>query len=153
FGRMGVPGPASGSLSAAHLTELIHDAAGKGLADRTFRRFFSAGSLPSSDAPLPSGVELGSQPAGYSFSAEVPHLFAYQREPGRTVDRLDERCHQDYAKTLLPEIGRVVVAALDLLFRGKLEIAESDGRLEVRPAEVPLGKGRVTLFYDGADGR
>jgi hypothetical protein len=102
---------------------------------------------------LPSGVELGSQSTGYGFSAEVPHLFAYRREPGRAVYWLDERCHQDYAKTLLPEIGRAVVAAFDLLFRGKLEVAESDGRLEVRPAEVPLGKGRVTLFSDGADGR
>ncbi len=152
FGRLAIPAPAPGALARAHLVDFIHDAAGEGLADRTARRFFSPGSLPSTGAPTPPSLSTPTAASGYVASSDVTHLAAYRKEAAGVVFWLDERCHKDYAAALLPEIGRNVVAALELLFRGKLEIAEADGNLVVRAVELPLGKGRVTLFADDDKG-
>jgi hypothetical protein len=152
YGRLAVPGPSSASLARAHLFELIHDGAGQGLADRTARRFYSPGSLPAAGAEAPPALQPPEAASGYVGSAEVAHLAAYRREPAGIFYWLDERCHHDYADALLPEIGRSVVTAIELLFRGKLEIADDEGKLVVRAAELPLGKGRVSLFADDDKG-
>jgi hypothetical protein len=152
FGRLAVPGPAPAGAARAHLLDIIHDSAGQGLADRTARRFFSPGSLPPMGVTPPPSLQPPSSPSGYVGSADVAHLAAYRKEPVGTVYWLDERCHKDYADALLPEIERAVITALDLLFRGRLEVAASDGTVEVRAADVTLGKGRVSLFADDEKG-
>ena len=153
YGRLALPGPSSAqSRARAHLSELIHDGAGQGLADRTARRFYSPGSLPAAGAEPPPALQPPQAPSGYVGSSEIAHLAAYRREPAGIFYWLDERCHHDYAEALLPDIGRSVVTAFELLFRGKLEIAADDGKLVVRAAELPLGKGRVSLFADDEKG-
>jgi hypothetical protein len=152
YGRLAIPAPAPSGVARAHLADIIHDSAGQGLADRTARRFFSPGSLPAMRAAIPPALQPPASPAGYVASADVAHLAAYQKQPAGVVYWLDERCHKDYADALLPEIERAVITALDLLFRGRLEIAAADGQIEVRAADVTLGKGRVTLFADDDQG-
>jgi hypothetical protein len=103
-------------------------------------------------APAPPSLQPGPSGAGYVASADVAHLAAYQKQPVGVAYWLDERCHKDYADALLPEVGRAVITALDLLFRGRLEIVANDGNLEVHAADVTLGKGRVTLYTDDEKG-
>jgi hypothetical protein len=152
YGRLAVPAPAPSGAARAHLLEIIHDPAGQGLADRTARRFFSPGSLPAMGAQPPSSLQPPASPSGYVGSADVAHLAAYRREAAGIVYWLDQRCHRDYAEALLPEIERAVITAFDLLFRGQLEIAASDGNIEVRAVEANLGKGTVSLFADDEKG-
>lgn len=152
FGRLAVPAPAPSGLGHTHLVEIIHDGAGQGLADRTARRFFSPGSLPSMGTQPPPSLQPPASPSGYVGSADVAHLAAYRKEAAGVVYWLDERCHRDYAEALLPETERAVMTAFDLLFRGQLEIASSDGNVEVRAVEANLGKGQVTLFSDDEKG-
>ena len=47
-----------------------------------------------------------------------------------------------------------MVTAIDLLFRGRLEInTPPSKRLEVRATDITLGKGRVTLFSEDDRGQ
>lgn len=117
YGRGGVPAP--GALPEAilfprHLRELFTAESALGLADRTARRFFSAGSLPGAELgdipslagkpPLPSPpftdergqplAEIVAPPgwptaaSGHLASAQLKHLAAWER---RTSAELDPR--------------------------------------------------------------
>jgi hypothetical protein len=152
LGRLAIPGPAPAGAPIIHLVDIIHNSSGQGLSDRTARRFFSPGSLPSLGTTPPPSLQPPASSSGYVSSPDVAHLAAYRKEPAGVVYWLDERCHKDYADALLPEIERAVVTALDHLFRGRLEIAAADGAIEVRAADVALGKGRVTLFAEDENG-
>jgi hypothetical protein len=151
FGRLALPDPDPAALSPLRLGELFHDAAGHGLADRTQRRFFSPGTLPPSSFAAPS-VEAGDGLGGWA-TGEVKHLAAWERLPdGRIRWFLDGRCERDYADALLPEVGRYARAALDLLFRGRLELEEHDGGIRVIARELALGPGVLTLYAEDASG-
>jgi hypothetical protein len=153
LGRIGVPEPDGAPIARAHLVELFHDRAGNGLADRTQRRFFSAGTLPSTERyPQPS-VTAGSAPTGYVRSDDVAHLVGYRRAPdGGIIWILDDRCYRDYAHALLPEIGRYAAGAIELLFRGQLELALDGGIVTATAREVGLGSGDLELYGDTANG-
>jgi hypothetical protein len=147
WGRIGVPEP--GPLprpTPARLEELFHDEAGRGLADRTARRFFSPGTLP----PYASIPVVKRTDAGYVGNADVKRLAAVGPD-GRY--RLDARCHEEYAERLLPEMGAYAVAALEHLFRGRLEAAANEGDLRVVVRDVALGAGTLTLLGDDGEGR
>jgi hypothetical protein len=128
------------------LDELFHDDAGRGLADRTARRFFSPGTLPPrAKIPAVRPTDLG-----YVGNVEVRHLAAVTLD-GR--HRLDARCLEEYAEQLLPEIGAYAVAALEHLFRGRLETRVTEGDLHVVVRDVALGAGTLTILGDDADGK
>lgn len=117
YGRGGVPAPGSlpeAALYPKRLRELFTADHAQGLADRTARRFFSAGSLPGTELgdvpplagrpPLPSPpftddhglplAEIAAPPgwppaaAGHLATAQLKHLAAWQR---RTSAELDPR--------------------------------------------------------------
>jgi len=148
YGRSGVPGPGEVTQKATHLVDLI-----TGLARSTARRFFSPGTLPGSgrfDAPQAEASDA----SGY-VSGAVRHLAAYRRpdpqSTGGTLWRLDDACYADYAAALLPEIARHGRAALELLFRGRLELVAGE-RLTATAREQALGAGTLTLYADDAKG-
>jgi hypothetical protein len=153
YGRLAVPEPAGAPVVRTHLVELFHDASGEGLADRTQARFFSNGTLPGSGRYARPVATAGPAPSGYARSDEVAHLAAWQRSGGDVRWFLDNRCASDYAAVLLPEIGRYAVGALELLFRGRLELTSADGALHVTARELDLGAGTLTIYADDANGR
>jgi hypothetical protein len=152
YGRVAVPPPGGAPIARAHLAELVHDGGGTGLADRTHKRFFSTGTLPPTGRWAQPEVEPGDAPTGYVSSADVAHLIGYERNANGVQWRLDARCYGDYAEALLPEIGRFAAGALELLFRGRLDVELKEGTLSARVGEVDLGAGEVTLWGDDAAG-
>jgi len=145
FGRLGIPEP-SHVGTPTRLLDLFHSPSGRGLADRTQRRFFSPGTLPPSTVYAEPAGHLSD---GYLVSDAVPALARVV--PGGAV--LDERCHLAYAKLLLPEIGEYATSALDILFRGHLELRVRDGRLRAVVRELPLGTGSLSWYVDDSDGK
>ncbi len=153
YGRLAVPEPGGAPVVREHLMELFTDRAGGGLADRTAHRFFSEGTLPATGLYAEPQATAGRAAHGWAQSDDLRHLAAWTRFAGvGAVWSLDDKCRLDYAETLLPEIGRYATGALELLFRGKLELAEKDGALHVGVAELALGPGTVTIFADAPDG-
>jgi len=151
FGRVALPDPDPAALAPMHLAELFHDAAGHGLADRTQRRFFSPGTLPGSPFSQPA-AESGAEIRGYA-AGEVKHLAAYERLPDGGVRWfLDGACERDYADALLPEIGRYARAALDLLFRGRVELEDHDGAVRATVRDLALGAGVLTVYAEDGSG-
>ncbi|HEX6839306.1 MAG TPA: hypothetical protein VF334_22165, partial [Polyangia bacterium] len=110
-------------------------------------RFFTPGTLPDSGRYTRPQTAPGAALAGYA-SGDVPHLVHYERTPNGIVWSLDERCFADYARALLPETARYAAGALELLFRGRLDIAAKSGSATVTAKEVPLGRGTVSLYAD-----
>jgi hypothetical protein len=150
YGRLGVPEVSGPSIVVPSLLALFHDASGTGLADRTQTRFFSPGTLPDTRRyGLPEAFAKSKR--GY-VAGVVPHLAKYRRTPDGVAWSLDEQCYADYAEALLPETTRYAAGALELLFRGRIDIASSDGMATFSVHDVALGGGRLSIYADIADG-
>lgn len=150
YGRLGVPELGGPPVKATHLLALFHAPDGSGLADRTQARFFSPGTLPSSSRYTRPQVAPGAGLTGYASGA-VPHLVRWARTPDGIAWTLDERCLADYARALLPETARYAAGALELLFRGRLDVAVAHGTVAATAEEVALGRGRLSLYADVGD--
>jgi hypothetical protein len=150
YGRVGVPELGGAPVAKSRLAALIHDGDGSGLADRTQSRFFSPGTLPDSGRYTRPQTAPGRARSGYAAGA-VPHLAHYTRTPRGLVWSLDERCFGDYARALLPESARYAAGALELLFRGRLDVAAADGSATVTVHDVALGRGKIALYADVGD--
>jgi hypothetical protein len=150
YGRVGVPELDGAPIAKPHLSALIHDSDGSGLADRTQSRFFSPGTLPASGRYTRPQTAPGAAAAGYAAGA-VPHLVRYERTPRGLVWSLDERCFGDYARALLPETARYAAGALELLFRGRLEIVAANGSATISAHDVALGRGKISIYADVGD--
>jgi hypothetical protein len=149
YGRLGLPELATKPVAKLHLRALFHDDDGSGLGDRTQARFFSPGTLPDTQRyPQPS-VTAGEASEGYVAGA-VPHLVHYREAERGIVWSLDERCFADYARALLPETTSYAAGLIELLFRGRLEVAVAHGGALVTARELGLGAGTVTLYADVA---
>ena len=93
-----------------------------GLANRTQSRFFSPGTLPTAGRySRPQAVPGRRESA--TARAPCAHLAHYERTRDGVAWSLDERCCADYAAALLPETTRYAAGALELLFRGRLDVA------------------------------
>jgi hypothetical protein len=147
YGRLGVPELGGAPVVKAHLAELFHDGEGGGLADRTNARFFSPGTLPDSGRYAWPHASAGEDESGWAEGA-VPHLAHYRDGEHGPIWSLDERSLGDYAALLLPETARYAAGALELLFRGRLEIAVEHGGATVSARELGLGAGTVALYAD-----
>jgi hypothetical protein len=151
YGRVGVPELGGAPVTKPRLGALFHDGDGSGLADRTQARFFTPGTLPDSGRYTRPQTAPGPGLAGYASGA-VQHLARYERTPRGLIWSLDERCWADYARALLPETARYAAGALELLFRGRLDVAAQSGAATVTVHDVALGRGKVSLFADVGDG-
>ncbi|MDB4969598.1 MAG: hypothetical protein JWN44_5287 [Myxococcales bacterium] len=151
FGRLGVPDLDGTPVVKPRLGALFHDSDGSGLADRTQSRFFSPGTLPGSNRYTRPQTAPGAAVDGYGSGA-VRHLVRYQKTERGIVWGLDERCFSDYAEALLPESARYAAGALELLFRGKLEVVAEHGAATVKARDVGLGKGTLSVYADVGEG-
>jgi len=151
YGRIGVPDLGGAPIVKPRLGALFHDGDGSGLADRTQSRFFTPGTLPDSGRYTRPQTAPSAALAGYAAGA-VPHLARYERTPRGLVWSLDERCYADYARALLPETARYAAGALELLFRGRLDVAAGSGAATVTVHDVALGRGTVSVYADVGDG-
>jgi hypothetical protein len=164
--------------------EYFSGADGQGLADRTQRRFFSDGTVPE-DAPidrdsstldvlgavrqsltyaLPAVPRLDMRALGqvqYVLATDDPPgappraLLAYQRVPGRVRFFLDQRVYVDTARVVLPEIAGYAAGLVDHLFRARIGLQVSGGRVQARVASGDGGgpRGEVRLLAEDAVGR
>jgi hypothetical protein len=141
---------------------------GRGLAQRTQRRFFSPGTLPrplpvagltaaevvkavntaaAFPAPRVRALDLGAAARGgaYLASPGVPYLVAYRIDSrGLLSFWLDERTDAAYARALLPEVGAYAAGLLDHLFRGHLAFASAHA-----PGARPAHGASVVLSNAG----
>jgi hypothetical protein len=174
YGRVAVPA-ASAAVDRPTVMAFITAADGQGLADRTQRRFFSAGTLPTSaivdretttvevmrDARaslaygLPRLPRLELQNLGEARYAYDGHrrLLAYERVPGHVRFFLDDGVYADTAKLLLPEIGAYGAGLIDHLFRAELAVVVREGgvAVDVHGARGAT-TGRVRLFAEDSHG-
>jgi hypothetical protein len=151
YGRLGVPDLDGAAVTKPRLGALFHDSDGSGLADRTQSRFFSPGTLPGSGRYTRPQTAPGDSVEGYGSGA-VPHLVRYQKTERGIVWGLDERCFSDYAAALLPETARYAAGALEVLFRGKLDVTAEHGVATVNVRDIGLGKGKLSVYADVGDG-
>jgi len=149
FGRVGLPDGDEkiAPPRRAHLTELLRD-----LADRTQRRFFSDGTLPDARRYALPAAQPGPDATGYLRGESIAHLARWERSRTGVHWLLDERCLADYADALLPDTARSAQAALELLFRGRLEVRSDGDELTVRVRDLALGAGAASLYVDNAAG-
>jgi hypothetical protein len=174
YGRAGVPAPGA-KVERPNVLAYITAGDAQGLADRTQRRFFSAGTLPADaivdrdttaaevmrDArdSLPYGLprlprlELGTMGKPQYAYAGTRRLCAYERVPGRVRFFLDDAIYADTARTLLPEIGAYASGLIDHLFRAELMLETGAGgvTVEVRGASGAVS-GDVRVLAEDASG-
>jgi hypothetical protein len=175
YGRVGLP-PAAAAVARPSVLAFITAEDRQGLADRTQRRFFSAGTLPEDaivdrdtttvevmrDARgslaygLPRLPRLELHTLGERrYAYEGPRrLLAYERVPGRVRFFLDDAVYADTARAVLPEIAGYGTGLVDHLFRVELEISVKEGAVsvEARGARGAL-EGRARIFAEDARGR
>jgi hypothetical protein len=176
YGRIGVPAPGA-KVTRPTALAFLTAADAQGLADRTQRRFFSAGTVPA-DAVVdrdttPAEVmrdargslafglprlprlplaTLGMGRKRYA-SADGRRLLAYVRVPGRLRFFLDDAVYADTARALLPEIGAYAAGLIDHLFRAELGIELGGGGVTVRVSGARGAvTGRVRVFAEDARG-
>ena len=152
YGRVALPDASAPPLDVKHLAELFRDGQGHGLAERTQRRFFSDGTLPSAGAYAFPEAQPGARAAGYVAGDGVQHLAAFRRTRDGVEWTLDDRCHADYAAALLPEVAGYAAATLELLFRGRLDLEEKDGALHVTAGDFALGAGTLAIYGELPEG-
>jgi len=177
YGRTGIPAPAP-AVTRPTVMAFLTASDSQGLADRTQRRFFSAGTVPEDaivdrettpadvmrDARASLAYGLPGVPrlelAGlgtkrYAF-AGPRRLLGYERVPGKVRFFLDDAVYTDTARVLLPEIGAYGAGLCDHLFRVELALeAQSEGEggvaVEVRGARG-AAEGEVTVYAQDAHG-
>jgi hypothetical protein len=175
YGQAGLPAP-SAAVSRPTTLAFITAADAQGLADRTQRRFFSAGTLPEDavvdrdttsaevmrDArgslayglPRLPRLELAVLGQKRYATADGRRLLAYERVPGRVRFFLDDAVYADTARSLLPEIGAYATGLIDHLFRAELRLEVTGGAVSVRVAGARgAATGRVRVFVEDARGR
>jgi hypothetical protein len=171
YGRSGLP--AAGALvRRPNLESYFTGSDGEGLADRTNRRFFSAGTVPE-DPPVdpamntrdvlrltresltyaqPAIGELSLKDVGekHYLTVEGRRALAYVRVPGRLRFFLDESVYADTARAVLPEIAAYAGGLLDHLLRAGLQLQASGRQVTVSlEGTGPLSAGaKVRLFGD-----
>ncbi|HVZ75099.1 MAG TPA: hypothetical protein VHJ20_22105 [Polyangia bacterium] len=174
YGRTAVPSPAP-AVSRPNVLAYITAADRQGLADRTQRRFFSAGTVPEDaivdrdttpaevmrDAraslvyglPKLPRLELATLGRKRYASYEGRRLLAYERVAGRVRFFLDDAVYADTARALLPEVGAYATGLVDLLFRAELLVSVDAGAVVVRVAGARgAATGRVRVFAEDAQG-
>jgi hypothetical protein len=175
YGRTGLPAPAP-PARRPNLESYFTASDGEGLADRTQRRFFSAGTLPEDppvDAetntrdvmqlareslayPQPTITQLELKAPGqrHYMSFDGRRALAYVRVPGRVRFFLDESVYADAARTLLPEVAGYAAGLLDHLMRAGLQL-QASGRTVTVALEgtgALAGAAKVRVFGDDDSG-
>lgn len=171
FGRVGVP--AAGSpVSRPDVDSFWSASDGLGLANRTQRRFFSEGNLPTEVTmdrdgeavlrdvresmlfPSPAVARLILKPAGPTryLVFEGRRTLGYRVSRGKLTFYLDRAVWSDSASWLLPQIGGYVAGLINHLLRGSLEIKVDQGRASVALSGSVSAGGPLRIFAESTDG-
>jgi hypothetical protein len=171
FGRIGVPA-ATAPVHRPDIDSFFAASDGLGLANRTQRRFFSEGNLPSEitldrDAeavlrdvresltfPSPSIARLVLTPGGATryLVFEGRRTLAYRVRSGKLIFFLDRAIFADSARWLLPQIGGYVAGLIDHLLRADLDIKIEGGKASVALSGPGSTGGPLRVFAETADG-
>jgi hypothetical protein len=181
YGVQGVPAPKR-VVRRQSWKAYFTGADGQGLADRTQRRFFSAGTIPEDSLVDHDTTELDVvQAARESLTYALPGVprldlrqlgqiryvtapdgaggepravLGYERVPGRVRFFLDERVYADTARALLPEIASYAAGLVDHLFRTSIRLTIAGGRVraDILAAGRQLPVGRIVLLAEDARG-
>jgi hypothetical protein len=176
YGRAGVPAPAK-PVTRPTLEAFFTDKDGEGLADRTQRRFFSEGTIPSeipvvasmtpkdvTDAaraelplPLPTipRLDLRGEVRTHYVMSEGRRQLGYLREPEGVRFFLDDAVYADSARALLPEITAYAAGFVDHLFRGVAQFTfEGDNAsIKVEGFRGDKIEGKLSIFTEDQTGR
>jgi hypothetical protein len=174
YGRSGLPAAAP-VVRRPNLESYFTAADGEGLADRTNRGFFSAGTLPQ-DPPVdpamntrdvlrlvreslayqqPAVPELSLKDLGekHYLVQDGRHALAYVRVPGRVRFFLDNAIHADTARALLPEIQGYAAGLVDHLLRAGLMVQAGHGKATITlEGTTVAGDAKVRVFGDDVTG-
>lgn len=177
YGRAGVPSAAA-PVERPTLSAFFTAPDGRGLADETQRRFFSAGTVPENVAvdanttpldvkvaangsltyPQPRVDRLRLRRTGkqYLVSNGLRQL-AYERVPGQVLFSLDEAVYLDSAEAWLPIVGSYVSGLFNQLTRVQVAIKVghegAGGRAEVTLSGFSgPARGELLMYAEDAAG-
>jgi hypothetical protein len=176
YDRLGVPAPAA-AVPAADLRSFFTTADGRGLADITAARWFSASTLPRSirlpRAPTPERLQelldrsrrrpaprplaeldllAAADPRGARLvDAEGVCVARYRVADGRLRWSLDDDCALEQLAVILPTVGAYSAGLVDWLFRDAVALSVVDNHLAAA-ATIPLGAGSLEFLWDDARG-
>ena len=174
YGRSALP-PAAAPVSRPDIASFFASADGKGLANRTQRRFFSEGTIPTDvsldrdskgadvvrrareslafSSPTLSGLVLRPAQHRHYLALEGRRVLAYENRGTEVHFLLDDAVYADMARALLPEIAGYAAGLLNHLLRASLEMTVAGSELRVRLlGEVKEG-GTVRVFVEDRSGR
>jgi hypothetical protein len=177
YGRAGLP-PAAAIVSRPDIASFFASTDGKGLANRTQRRFFSEGTIPTDVSlerdtkvadvarrareslvfPSPTLSRLLLRPAQrhHYLVLEGHRVLAYENRGTQVHFFFDDAVYADMARTLLPEIAGYAAGLLNHLLRASLELSvagnQATTKVSVRLAgEVKQG-GALRVFTEDGTG-
>jgi hypothetical protein len=180
FGRLGIP-HGNPAPRRERLRDFFTAADGKGLADVTYRRWYSPGTLPATvDAPpgrrpraerraladqvartqaiaepRPRDIDLDAArtaTGGRLMDSGSNCLAAYHVDERRRLTwSIPDECALDQLRVILPTAVGYGAGFIDWLFRGELTLEVSGDRVVVRP-RATLGAGKLRVFADDASG-
>ncbi|MGC9982181.1 MAG: hypothetical protein ABSF35_01005 [Polyangia bacterium] len=174
YGRAGLPAAAA-PVSRPDITSFFASADGKGLANRTQRRFFSEGTIPADvslernskaadvlrrareslvfPSPTLSGLVLRPTQHRRYLALEGHRVLAYENNGTQVRFFLDDAVYADMARTLLPEVAGYAAGLLNHLVRASLEMSVMGNKVTVRlDGEVKQG-GALRVFAEDGSGR
>jgi len=173
YGRTALP-PAAAPVSRPDVASFFASADGKGLANRTQRRFFSEGTIPADVSlerdtkvddvvrrardslafPSPTLSRLMLMPAQHRryLVLEGHRVLAYENNGRQVRFLLDDVVYADMARALLPEIAGYAAGLLNHLLRASLEMTVAENKVTVRlDGEVKEG-GTLHVFTEDGSG-
>jgi hypothetical protein len=174
YGRSGLPAAAA-LVSRPDIASFFVSADGKGLANRTQRRFFSEGTIPadvsierdtkvvdvvrrareSLEFPSPTLSSLVLRPAQsrHYLALEGHRVLAYENRGTQVHFFLDDAVYVDMARALLPEIAGYAAGLLNHVLRARLEMTVAGTSVTVRlGGEVKEG-GALRVFVEDGSGQ
>ncbi len=175
YGREAIPRPDK-PISRPTLAGFFSARDGEGLADRTQRRFFSAGTLPADPIvdrqtstkdvvgaaraslvqrrPTVGRLDLQEMGRKQYMLLEGRKTLAYVRVPGRVRFSLDQAVYEDAARALLPEVAAYCAGLVDHMFRASLAIVVANGTAAVTVENVAgaIAGGALRIYAEDARG-
>ena len=178
YGRTGLP-PAATLVPRPNIVSFFASDDGQGLANRTQRRFFSEGTIPTDislerdttladvvrrareslvlSSPTLSGLVLRPAEHRHYLVLEGRRVLAYENSGTQVHFLLDDVVYADMARALLPEIAGYAAGLLNHLLRASLELTLA-GNKGTTKVTVRLGSdvkegGVVRVFVEYGSGR
>jgi hypothetical protein len=174
YGRSALPAAAT-LVSRPDIASFFASVDGKGLANRTQRRFFSDGTIPADvsierdtkvadvvrraresleySSPTLSSLVLRPAQSQHYLALEGHRVLAYENTGTQVRFFLDDAVFADMARTLLPEIAGYAAGLLNHLLRARLEMAVAGTSVTIRLAGEAKEGGAVRVFVEDGSGQ